>query len=396
MTPASNPSPGIPLPGAPELANGAHDFRLRMAVIDLETETALGMTCDRYGRTVHAGAAAAARAHRDKAAVQAYTTHLAPHADALLDAARRALDELPPARHLAGWRAVLDGLATSAPEIRRALERPADPGSPAERAQHAALWPHLAAWADYGSIASNLADQRDGWHHKGPLTDEEQRMWTERAQAAQRRDELEVIESWYAADGQPITLAHLIENDESTLVALRGDPDAPGWQVIGHYAHEYEAGKILPAPVPPGVLRADVSRFNRPAPVPEVSLQELIRDVVEGQGAGDVCEALLGAVRRGYDAGPMVRLRELLETSSQFASALETVQGRQIAARLSALGRQIDFLTREVEEAAEDLGATVAVLPPHRTPVLRVRPRPAVDTTPPAPPSRAGTPARHR
>lgn len=92
----------------------------------------------------------------------------------------------------------------------------------------------------------------------------------------------------------------------------------------------------------------------------------------------------------------MVRLQELLETTSQFASALETVQGRQIAARLSALGRQIEFLTREVEEAAEDLGATVAVLPPHRTPVLRTRPRPAVDTTPPAPPPRASTTARHR
>ncbi|MDX3119752.1 hypothetical protein PV461_41355, partial [Streptomyces scabiei] len=105
---------------------------------------------------------------------------------------------------------------------------------------------------------------------------------------------------------------------------------------------------------------------------------------------------LLGAVQRGYTPGPMVRLQELLETSSQFASALATVQGRQIAARLSALGRQIEFLTREVEEAAEDLGATVAVLPPHRTPVLRVRPRPAVDTAPPTPPPRAITPARHR
>ncbi|MGA5200584.1 hypothetical protein [Streptomyces variegatus] len=394
MTPTSNPAPDSPPPAAPELANAARDFRLRMAVIDRETETALDMTRDRYGRTVHADAAAAARAHRDKAAVEAYATHLAPHTDALLDAARRALDELPPARHLAGWRAVLDGLAASAAEIRRALERPAAPGSPTERAQHAALWPHLTAWADHSFIASNLADQSDGQHHKAPLTDDEQQMWTKMAQAAQRRGELELTESWYAADGQPIALAHLIENDDSTLVALRGDPDAPGWQVIGHYAHEYEAGKVLPVPVPPGVLRADVSRFNRPAPIPEVSLQELIRDVVEGRTAGDASDALLGAVQRGYAPGPMVRLQELLETSGQFASALETVQGRQIAARLSVLGRQIEFLTREVEEAAEDLGATVAVLPPHRTPVLRVRPRPAVDTTPPTPPPRASTPTR--
>jgi hypothetical protein len=94
-----------------------------------------------------------------------------------------------------------------------------------------------------------------------------------------------------------------------------------------------------------------------------VSLQDLIRDVVEGRTAGDASNALLGAVQRGHDAGPMVRLQELLETSGQFAGALETVQGRQIAARLAALARQIEFLTREVEEAAEDLGATVAVLP---------------------------------
>lgn len=396
MKPGSEPLPASPVPSASALAGRARDFRLRLAVIDLRAETALDMARDRYGRTVHGGAAEAARAHRDEAAVETYTTHLAPHADALLDAARHVLDELPPAQHLAGWRTVLEGLAASTAEIRRTLDHPAAPGSGAERAQHAALWPHLAAWADHSVIASNLAGQRDRQHHKAPLTEEEQRMWTEKAHAAHRRGELELTESWYAADGQPITLAHLIEEDDSTLIALRGDPDVPGWQVIGHYTHEYEAGQALPAPVPPGVLRADVSRFNRPEPTPEISLQELTRDIVEAQHAGDASNALLSATQRGYDAGPMVRLQQLLETSSQFASALESVQGRQIAARLAALGRQVEFLTREVEDAAEDLGATVAVLPPHRTPVLRVRPRPAVDTTPPTPPPRTSTPARSR
>ncbi|WP_199837737.1 hypothetical protein [Streptomyces sp. NRRL S-1521] len=396
MTSASSSTPAGSLPNTFEPAHALRDFGFRMAVIDRDCEIALDMTRDRYGRTVHAGAAAAARAHRDKAAVEAYATHLAPHAGALLNAARRGLDELPPARHLAGWRAVLDGLAASAAEIRQALDRPAAPGSRAERTQHAALWPHLTAWADHSLIASTLANQRDGQHHKAPLSDEDQQMWTERAQAAQQRGELDRTESWYAADGQPITLAHLVEGDDSTVVALRGDPDTAGWQVIGNYANEYEAGKVLPAAVPPGVLRPDVSAFTRPEPAPEISLQELTRDVIEAQQAGDASNALLGATQRGYDAGPMVRLQQLLETSSQFASALETVQGRQIPARLSALGRQIEFLTREVEEAAEDLGATVAVLPPHRTPVLRARPRPAVDTTPPAPPPRASTTARHR
>ncbi|MEN8654414.1 hypothetical protein ABCR94_28405 [Streptomyces sp. 21So2-11] len=364
-----------------------------MSVIDTEAETALDLTRDRSGRTVHPSAAVAARAHRDQAAVEAYTTYLAPYADVLLDAAHRALDELPPASHTAGWQAVLDSLAASASEVRRALDLPAAPGSAAERAQHKALWPHLSAWADHSLIATNLADQHQ--QPQPPLAGEEQQRWTERAQAARRRGELDLIESWYAADGQPITLAYLVEDEDTTVIALRGDPDAPGFQVIGHYAHEYEAGQALPAAVPPGVLRADVSRFNRPEPAPEVSPQDLIREVVEAQAAGDVSNALLTVTQRGYNAGPMIRLKELVDTAGQFATALETVQGRQVAARLAALGRQLDFLAHEVHEAAEDLGATVAVLPPHRVPRPRARPRPAVDTTPPTPPPRTTAPARH-
>ncbi|WP_411574838.1 hypothetical protein [Streptomyces fradiae] len=396
MTPESNPPPAVSPPTALELTDRARNFRLRMAVIDRETQTALDMTRDRYGRTVHPDAAADVRAHRNRAAVEAYTTYLAPCADALLDTARRALDELPPARHLDGWRTVLDSLASSTAAIRRMLDRPTAPGPAGERAQHRALWPHLTAWADHGFIASHLADLDQRQQHKAPLTVDEQQMWTDRALAAQRRGELELTESWYAADGQPITLAYLVEDDDSTVVALRGDPDAPGWQVIGHYTHEYEAGQVLPAPVPPGVLRADFSEFNRAKPAPAVSLQELIQSVIESQHAGDASNALLSATQRGHDAGPMVRLQELLETGAQFAGALETVQGRQVAARLSALGRQIEFLTREVEEAAEDLGATVAVLPPHRTPAPRLRPGPAVGTAPPTPPPRTSTAARHR
>ena len=362
-----------------------------MTAIDRDFETTLDTTRDRHGPTVHNAAAAAARARRNQEAVEAYTTHLAPHADALLDAAHQAVDELPPARHTAAWRALLDSLGTSRTEIARVLGRPAVPGSAAEREQHTTMWPHLALWADYGSIATSLADQ-----HQQPeagLSYEEQQMWTEIAQAAQRRGELELIESWYAADGRPVTLAHLVEDGASTVIALAGDPDAPGWQVIGHYADAYEAGQALPAPVPPGVLRPDVSRFNRPVPTPEMSPQELIRDIAEARSAGDVSEALFTATQRGHAAGPMIRLQELLDISRQFASALETVQGRQIAARLGMLGRQLDFLTSEVNEAAEDLGATVAVLPPHRTPRPHVptsAARQAPTTAPPVGPSPRG------
>lgn len=79
----------------------------------------------------------------------------------------------------------------------------------------------------------------------------------------------------------------------------------------------------------------------------------------------------------------MAQVAELLRTASRFANALETVRGRQVGARLQALGRQADFLVREVKDAAEDLSTSVAVLPPHRTPTWRTRPRPAPTTAMP-------------
>ncbi|MFE0087664.1 hypothetical protein [Streptomyces sp. NPDC058991] len=364
-----------------------------MAVIDRAAEAALDATRDRYGRTVQHDAAAA-RARRNQAAVEAYAAYLARHADQLLDAARRALDELPRARHVPAWRALLDSLAASHTEIVRVLDRPAAPGSDAEREQHKAVWPHLAFGADHSSIATDLADQH---HQPEPqLSCEERQMWTARAQSAQLRGALDLIESWYAADGRPITLAYLVEDDDSTVVALAGDPGAPGWEVIRHYEHEYAAGQALPRAVPPGVLRPDAaSRFNRPEHAPERPLQELVQEVVEARAAGDVSEVLLNATQQGYGAGPAVRLQHVLSAAAEFAYALDTVQGRQIGARLDVLGRQLDFLAHEVHDAAEDLGATVAVLPPHRAPKPpRIRPRPALGTTPPAPP-RTTAPARH-
>ncbi|MBZ3904431.1 hypothetical protein [Streptomyces griseiscabiei] len=394
MTAKEQPIPRTPPSTLRELAATAHEFRLRMKRIGRESETALDVTRDRHGRTVRHATAATALAHRDQAALQAYATYLFPYADDLLAAARRVLDALPPARHTTAWQAQLDHLAASHTEIAKILSQPAEPGSPAERAQQQAAWPHLGFWADHSYLATEITDPDK--HREIPLTDEEQRRWTDMAHAAQRRGELELLESWYAADGRSITLAHLAEGDSSVVVAASGDPHAPGWQVIGHYADEGVAHRALPSPVPPGVLRPDVSPLDRPEPAPEVSVQELICDVSEARAAGEVAEALLTATQHGYQAGPLVRLQELLATAGQFANALDTVGGRQVAAQLAALGRHLDFLTQEVRETAEDLGASVSVLPPHRTPTLRIRPRPAPGTTPPAPPARGPAPARHR
>ncbi|WP_341868983.1 hypothetical protein [Streptomyces diastatochromogenes] len=239
-----------------------------------------------------------------------------------------------------------------------------------------------------------LADQH---HQPGPeLTTKEKRTWTDKARAARRRGELDPIESWYAADGRLITLAYLIEDETSTVIAAAGDLDAPGWEVIGHYDNESAAGQALPRAVPPGVLRPDAaSRFNRPEPTPERPLQELLQEVIEARGASEVSETLITAAQQGYDAGPLVRMERLLNTAAKFSYALDTVRGQQVGARLDALSRQLAFLTREVHDTAEDLGATLAVLPPHRTPTPpRLRPRPALNTTPPTPPTPSTVVAR--
>ncbi|MFB7630512.1 hypothetical protein ACFC0M_06125 [Streptomyces sp. NPDC056149] len=362
-----------------------------MLVIDREAQAALDTARDRYGRTVHHHAEATARAHRNNAALDAYAKYLAPYAEQLLEAAHRALDKLPSARHTHAWRTLLGSLATSHTQIVHVLDGPAAPDSTPRREQHASVWPHLAFWAEHGSVAFALVDQH---HQPGPeLRGEEKRRWTEKAHHAQRRGELELIESWYAADGRRITLAYLVEGDTtSTVIAFAGDPDVPGWEVIGHYDDEYAAGQALPRPAPPGVFRPDASRFNRREQAPEASLQELEREVHEARAAGDVSEVLLTVTQHGHRAGPMVRLQELVREASQFSHALETAQGQHIAARLAVVSRQLEFLTGEVKQAAEDLGATIAVLPPYRTPTPpRIRPRPAVDTTPASAPPRSAT-----
>ncbi|MER6031684.1 hypothetical protein [Streptomyces sp. NPDC001851] len=101
-------------------------------------------------------------------------------------------------------------------------------------------------------------------------------------------------------------------------------------------------------------------------------MQELLQEIIEARTVSEVSEALLTAraarlrSRPPGPAGAPPRYR-----GQPFSYALDTVRGQQIGARLDALGRQLAFLTREVHAAAEDLAATVGVLPPYRTPCRR-------------------------
>lgn len=214
-----------------------------MARLDLETEKALDTVRDRYGRTVRFTDAADIRTRRTHKALAGYRHDLGASALPLLSAATQALDRMQPSAAVQAWHELIASLATSHGEILCAST------TPSER-EASAVWVHLAHWADTGPIAAHLADLH---HEPAPeFTADESRKWTERAQRARSRGALDLFESWYAADGRRITLAYLVEDDDSDVVALAGDPDAPGWAVIGRYDTELDAGTALPRPMPRG------------------------------------------------------------------------------------------------------------------------------------------------
>jgi hypothetical protein len=362
-------------------------------VIHLHCETTLEDLRNRHGNIVGSTsltAAEKARAERNRDTIEAFQTHVLPHTETLLTAARTALDAMPPARPHTGWKLLLDDLAHAAGQIHRILAAaPSPPEENAAQARDVALSPYLLAWAERSSIVSDLAEQ-----HRAPappLSGDKQQQWTERAHAAWRRGELEASERWYDAEGRLITLAYLIEHDDSTVLVLAGEPGTPQMQVLGHYDTEYEAGQSSPPQVPAGVLRPDASVFTPRIPEAEVSVGELTQLVTEAQHSADVAEALLAAAEdSGHERGPLARMGELLQTAAEFSDALETRQGQRSAVRLGILAQQLGVLAGELQSAAEELGSAVGVLPPHRTP----RPRfltapslPALTTTPPVRPA---------
>ncbi|MGW2858240.1 hypothetical protein [Streptomyces sp. NPDC001205] len=309
------------------------------------------------------------------------------------------MDAMPPARHHAAWRELVDDMAHAADQIHRIRSAPADQPEPdASRIRDLQLWPYILAWAERSFIVSDLAGQ-----HRPtgpPLTHEEQQYWTDLAQAAWRRGDLDVDDVWYSAANELITLAHLVEHGEQTVVVLAGEVGSQQMRVLGHYDTVNTAVEASPPAVPAGVLHPDVAPFAPQAPTAEAPVAKLVRQVDEARHTEDVYMALLDAVDdSGFSRGPLPRLTELLDRAAKFTDALETTQGQRSAARLSVLARQLGALRQEIESAAEGLGA--GVLPPHRTPrpVFHTTPTPpAPPTPPPAGPATPRTPgpARHR
>ncbi len=301
---------------------------------------------------------------------------------------------MPPARHHAAWRELIEDLAHAVGHIHRIRSAPAGQDEPeAARVRHLQVWPYVLAWAERSFIISGLAEQ-----HRPtgpPLTAEEQQLWTERARAAWQRGDLDADDVWYNGDNELITVAHLVEHDTQTVVALEGELGSERMRVLGHYDTVREAVDAAPPAVPAGVLRPDVSPFAPQALAAEAPVVNLVRQVDEARHTGDVYMALLDAVDdSAFSRGPLPRLVELLDRAAAFADALETKQGQHSAARLSVLARQLGALREEIESTMEGLGT--GVLPPHRTPrpVFHIASPPPAPSPPPPAPHAPGTARR--
>ncbi|WP_125534077.1 hypothetical protein [Streptomyces sp. WAC 06725] len=340
---------------------------------------------DRYGGLFDTAAARQAVAERNRDAAQDFTNHLLPHAESLLTQARTALAALPPARHHSAWKLLLNDLDHATCHSRRILS-----AQPETTARNAALWPYITTWAEHTPVVRDLVGQHDRPAISPSLPVEEQRYWTGLVQAARGRGTFDAFETWYDATGQQITLAHL-DGEDATVLALAGDLGSPRLHVLGHYPDQHTAARSLPPPVPPGVLRPDVSPYSERVLSPEVPVQDLTRDVVEARQTGDVADLLLSVTNGTGPAGVLARLGEFVSACAEFGDALDTRDGQRLAARLHDLAAQVSQLTGELRAVGEDMAATVGVLPPYRT----ARPR-HLPSAPPPPALSAQRPAEQR
>lgn len=378
--------PADPTP-PPELLDHLTGFAVRYRVEHLACATTLRQLPRSHGVITEPSAARKAIEHRNRQVADAFTTRLLPRTADLLRLARSSLASMPPARHHAGWRLLLDDLDHATARIHHLIAT-----IPAGRAD-AQLWPYLTTWAEHSLIVRDLVGQ-----HRAAavpvLPAPEQERLTALALDARNRGELEPFESWYDAAGRRITLAYLIEHDDSTVLVLAEDPDGH-ITALGRYGTEYEAGRASPPPVPAGVLRPDAP-WRTEQPQPDTDVGTLIQDVITSAHTGDVSRSIAEAVDESeHQRGPLPQLADFLRVCAEFADALDTAQGHKTAARLTVLAAHADTLTRELAAAGEELGAQVAVLPPYRVPHPRhtaMPPGPALQATSP-PPAAGNVPA---
>ncbi|WP_225847279.1 hypothetical protein [Streptomyces sp. HPF1205] len=368
-------------------------FRLRYHAEHLACATTLRQLSRVFGEIADPEAARHAVEHRNRQVADAFTTRLLPHTGDLLDLARSGLAMMPPAPHHAAWRLLLDDLDHATDRIHHHLKTDVV-GRGGDRCRaDAQVWPYLTTWAEHALTVRDLAAQHRAAHIPVLLAAEQERL-TALALDARTCGQLEPFESWYDAAGRRITLAYLIEDDDSTILVLAGDVAGEQMTVLGQYDNEYGAGRCSPPPVPTGVLRPDAP-WGPERAVPDSDLGVLIQGVIDSHHSGDVAAAIAAAVETdSRDRGPLPMLDDFLRVCAEFADALDTPQGHKTATRLNVLAAHVHAITRELRAAGEELGKHVAVLPPQRVPHPRhipAPPGPAPDTA--LPPGRLSAPA---
>ncbi|MER5567171.1 hypothetical protein ABT083_13305 [Streptomyces goshikiensis] len=311
---------------------------------------------------------------------------------------------MPPARHHARWHLLVTDLAHAAEQAVRILdEHPVGQDTASRDAQ---LWPYLKTWGEHDVLLRDLALQSahpPETHTDAGLGPKEQDGWTEWARSARSRDLIQPRESLYDASGRQLTVAYVpdpADDGEEVVLILAGDIDSPQMRVIGRYDTDDEAIRDLPPAVPPGVLYPD-----GPPPGAHplgISVDELTCDVIDSKHSGDVAGLIFHVASQPPHAPPgqIAQLTRFLDVCADWAAALDTRAGRDIAVRLRMLSAQTGHLAQDLAHVGEQLEKAVAVLPPHRTPAPRhlSAPRtPGVTTTPvaPAPPASAAS-ARRR
>ncbi|AKH83908.1 hypothetical protein AA958_18810 [Streptomyces sp. CNQ-509] len=290
-----------------------------------------------------------------------------PHTAGFIDQARTALDMMPPANHLDDWRLLLDDLEHAATECRRILDiEPVASDEKARRAQDAALWPYVTTWAEHGYLVDSLINQL---HPVAPApvpSDTEQRRLTQQVHDARSHGRLDIVRTWWDTAGRLISLVRI--EGRNPLLALAGDLDSPGLEILGRFDDEDEAIGACPPAAPAGVLRPDVSSADTIPPI-QTTVPGLTRWVIEARVGVDVGIALL-AVTHPEDAA-LPAVRTLLDTAREYAAATQTRQGAHLAARLEGLSSRLHALGRELHQVGHEMMNANAVLPPHRTPQPR-------------------------
>ncbi|MFF4285671.1 hypothetical protein ACFY0R_10125 [Streptomyces sp. NPDC001633] len=358
--------------------NALSGYRGRYAVAHRTWTEAVEAGLDALGNARDVQQRAAVTARRNAEALAAFRPVL-EHTGALVSRARASLDQLPSSAPRRKWQAILDDLDHSSDQIHQILRAGHNPSAEVSAdARDAALWPYLCSWGEHAMILQALVQQRDVQLRLNLTSDQSEQLLAD-VREARAQGRLRVMTSRHDMAGRRITTVELLDDDLGRTIAVQGDLDTPTLKVLGRYDDDLAAAAALPSPAPPGVLRPD-GCDTHPAHSRVKRIESLTHEVLTSTSTGEVAEVLhFASSTQSPFRGPFAALRDLVDAANEFSHALGTRHGTEIAARLSAVHRQLHYLAGELREISDELDANPSVLPSHRVPRPHHLPAPRSD-----------------